>query len=350
LGNYFKSSKWQHWPERIRNRDPKALKSAFHQLSDSISRVRFVQYLFYRQWQVMKRRCNDKGIHIMGDMPIYVPHESADTWAHPQLFKLDRRMEPIAVSGVPPDYFSETGQLWGHPVFKWRVHLKSGFDWWMRRIDHNMALYDYLRIDHFRGLVAYWEIPANEKTAINGKWVKAPARAFFNTLFRRMPRLPIIAEDLGYITPDVREVIRDYDIPGMRVLVFGFSGPPAENPNAPHNIDSSCVVYTGTHDTNTARGWFAEEAEDQGREQVFQYFEKTMSSIDFARELVRTAQMSPAWLCILPMQDLLALGNDARINRPGTTSQNWRWQLAADQVNPALSERLWRASEKFGRI
>lgn len=349
LGNHFKSNSWHLWPERIRKRDPKALKSANRQLADYVSLIRFVQYLCYKQWGALKNRCNEKGIQIMGDLPIYVPHESADTWKSPHLFKFDKHMYPRAVSGVPPDYFSETGQLWGHPVFKWKAHTESGFEWWTHRIRHHLALYDYLRIDHFRGLVAYWEIPANEKTAVNGRWIKAPTRAFFNTLFRSIPSMPIIAEDLGYITADVREILRDYDIPGMRVLVFGFSSP-AQNPNAPHNVDESCVVYTGTHDTNTARGWFEEEAGDKGRKEVFQYFDTTMTADGFVRELVRTAQGSPAWLCIIPMQDLLVLGSEARINRPGTTFGNWQWRLTDNQFNPAMAKTLRQAAEIFGRI
>ncbi len=348
LSRHYQTTRWHQWPEPIRNREPGALVTATLKLSREISFIRFVQYIFYKQWINFKTACNDKGIQIMGDLPVYVPHESADVWVHPELFKLDAHMTPVAVTGVPPDYFSETGQRWGHPVYKWDAHRESCFDWWMRRIQHNLDLYDYLRIDHFRGLVAYWEIPVNEKTAVNGKWINAPVRDFFNTLFHRMPCAPVIAEDLGYITADVREIIREYEIPGMRVLIFGFDSP-SGNPNAPHNIDSSCVVYTGTHDTNTARGWFDNEAGTSGKERVFSYFGRTMTATEFADELVRTAYMSRAWLCIIPMQDLLSLGSDARINRPGSGEGNWQWRLEKTQINTSLAARMRQMAERFGR-
>lgn len=349
LGHHFQTDKWHRWPEPLRNRNADALEAAKNRFSRSMSFTRFVQYLFYRQWTAFKKRCNDMGIQIMGDLPVYVPHESADVWAHPNLFKLDAHMRPHAVSGVPPDYFSKTGQRWGHPVFRWTAHRETGFNWWMRRIRHNLGLYDYLRIDHFRGLVAYWEIPADETTAENGKWIKSPARAFFNTLFQQVPCPAIVAEDLGYITAEVREIIREYKIPGMRVLVFGFTDPPAENPNAPHNVDPNSVVYTGTHDTNTARGWFDDEAGKTGRTRVFNYFGRNMTPQAFVDTLIRTALMSPAWLCITPMQDLLGLGSEARINRPGSEAGNWQWRLAREQVNASLAAKLRQMTETFGR-
>lgn len=349
LTNHYKQSKWHLWPKPIRNREPDALRTASRKLSDTIFFIRFVQYQFYKQWRDLKQRSNAKGISIMGDLPIYAPHESADTWAHPYLFKLDSDMRPTAVSGVPPDYFSATGQHWGHPVYRWQMHVETGFDWWIRRIRHNLDLFDHLRIDHFRGLVAYWEIPAGQQTAVKGKWIKAPARQFFTALFKQFPYPPIIAEDLGYITADVREVVREYDIPGMRVLVFGFDENPGANPNAPHNIDQNCVVYTGTHDTNTARGWFEEEAGESGRKRVFSYFGRHMTAVEFTRELIRTAFMSRARRCIIPMQDLLCLGSEARINRPGSPSGNWRWQLEEGQIDAVSASRLREMTKIFGR-
>ncbi len=345
----FKGAPWHRWPEAIRDREPGALQAAGKRLSGEMAYVRFLQFLFYEQWRDLQRRCRARGIRIMGDLPIYVPHESADTWTHPYLFKLDSHMRPLAISGVPPDYFSKTGQRWGHPVFRWQAHRETGFDWWMRRIRHNLDLFDDLRIDHFRGFIAYWEISAGEKTAVNGRWRKAPAKEFFTTLFGCLPCPPIIAEDLGFITADVREVLREYDIPGMRVLVFGFDEHPGANPNAPHNISQNCVVYTGTHDTNTARGWFEEEAEKNGRERVFSYFGRNMTAAEFTEELIRTAFMSRARRCIIPMQDLLCLGSDARINRPGSHSGNWRWQLEKGQIHSVSASKLREMTKIFGR-
>jgi len=349
LKNRLKSARWYRWPAPIRTRKPDALASASRHLATDIAYIRFLQYLFSVQWNAMQKRCHAKGIRILGDLPIYIPLESADVWAHPDLFKLDKDMRPLAVSGVPPDYFSKTGQRWGHPVFRWKMHQKTGFNWWMRRIRHNLEMFDYLRIDHFRGLVACWEIPAEEKTAENGRWVKAPARKLLGTLFRQIIHPPIIAEDLGYITADVREVRREFDIPGMRVLVFGFDENIAENPNAPHQINQNCVVYTGTHDTNTARGWFEEEANKKARKVVFAYFGRHIKAREFPDELIRTAYMSRARMCITPMQDLLGLGSDARINRPGSQSGNWQWRLAEGQAGAVSAPKLREMTALFGR-
>ena len=349
IAERLKTTRWHRWPDPLRKRDPSALNTAADKLSETIDFIRFVQYVFDIQWHAFKKRAEEKKIRILGDLPIYVPHDSADVWAAPQLFKLDRSMRPRVVSGVPPDYFSETGQRWGHPLYRWEIHRETGFDWWVRRIRRNMALFDYLRIDHFRGLVAYWEIPAAEETAENGRWKKAPARALLNTLYRSMPGLALIAEDLGHITADVRETARDYDIPGMRVLVFGFGDHPGDNPNAIHNVDRNCVCYTGTHDTNTAAGWFLDEAGKLGRKRVFTYFGRNLTAQEFAWELIRLAMMSRAWLSILPMQDILALGADARINRPSSQAGNWQWRLSAEQIESETASRLYRMTEIFGR-
>ncbi|MFW6080749.1 MAG: 4-alpha-glucanotransferase [Desulfosalsimonas sp.] len=350
LTSHYKGKYWTHWLRGLARRKPKILASASRQLSEPIARTCFLQYLFYRQWIDLKAFCARHHIRIMGDMPIYVPLHSADVWCRPGLFKLDKDFRPVSVSGVPPDYFSDTGQLWGHPVYDWDAHKKEAFDWWTRRISHHLELFDSLRIDHFRGLVACWEVPANETTALNGRWRKVPVHRFFNALHRGLSCMPLVAEDLGYITPDVREVMAEYDLPGMRVLVFGFTGDPAGNPNAPHKVEKNSVVYTGTHDTNTARGWFETEAAETARKRACIYFGAKLSGKTFARALTRAAMMSPARLCILPVQDVLALGQQARINHPAKQKGNWIWKLTPDQLTPNTAARLKRLTWIYGRL
>ncbi|MDY6824489.1 MAG: 4-alpha-glucanotransferase [Thermodesulfobacteriota bacterium] len=340
---------WPQWPSGLAARDPEALKIAAEKFPDQITLICFFQYVFYLQWTALKSFCADHKISIMGDMPIYVPLHSTDVWCRPHLFKLDKDFSPAAVSGVPPDYFSDSGQLWGHPVYKWEAHQEQEFDWWTRRIRHHLDLFDMLRIDHFRGLVAYWEVPANETTALNGKWVEVPVHQFLKTLHRRLACLPLVAEDLGYITADVREVMTLYDLPGMRVLVFGFSDLPAQNPNAPHNVEKNSIIYTGTHDTNTARGWYENEATETAKKQACLYFGTNLTGKTFASILVRTAMMSPARVCILPIQDILALDQKARINHPARQKGNWLWKLTPGRLNPCLAACLARLTKIYGR-
>ncbi|RJQ63318.1 MAG: 4-alpha-glucanotransferase [Desulfobacteraceae bacterium] len=349
LGERFNGQSWSRWPEDIRNRNPRALIDCAQELSEKISRIQFLQYIFYSQWVSLKRYCRAKGVHVFGDIPIYIPYDSADTWAHPDFFELDEARNPYVVSGVPPDYFSETGQLWGHPLYRWETHRKRRYDWWARRIEHNLDLFDYIRIDHFRGLVAYWEVPVHEKTAVNGRWMEVPVVDFFDEMQRRFACLPIVAEDLGYITADVREIMNRYQFPGMRLLVFGFAGDPVHNPNAPHNIQPNCVVYTGTHDTNTVRGWFEKETTEADRQKIFGYLGRTLPADAIAQELVRLAMMSPANLAILPLQDLLGLGAEARLNRPSTTEGNWLWRVTESQLKGLSRDRLREMTETYAR-
>jgi 4-alpha-glucanotransferase len=349
LNRQYAGRTWPKWSPGLASRDPEALDAADREMSDHTEFICFIQYLFFRQWKALKAFCEDHQVRIMGDMPIYVPFHSADVWANPHLFKLDDQFNPTAVSGVPPDYFSETGQLWGHPVYDWQAHENQNFDWWVFRIAHHLNLFDMLRIDHFRGLVAYWQVPAGHTTALKGKWEKAPANAFFNTLHRRLSCLPLVAEDLGYITPDVREVMSRYDLCGMRVLVFGFSDDPAQNPNAPHNVEKNSIVYTGTHDTNTARGWFENEASDNEVKRARLYFGANLTPKTFANLLVRAAMMSSARLCILPAQDILTLGENARINNPGLRHNNWLWRLVPEQLTPATAKSLALLTKIYGR-
>ncbi len=349
LTRQYRNRFWHQWPPGLVRREPGTLAAAARQLAEPISWTCFLQYLFYRQWTDLREFCTRHNVGIMGDMPIYVPLHSADVWCRTELFKLDPEFQPVVVSGVPPDYFSDTGQLWGHPVYDWQIHEKQGFDWWISRIGHHLDLFDILRIDHFRGLVAAWEVPAADTTALNGKWHPVPVHSFFRALHQRFSCLPLVAEDLGNITADVREVMAQYDLPGMRVLVFGFNDDPSGNPNAPHNVDPAGLVYTGTHDTNTAAGWFENEATEIAQKRASAYFGANLTPATFARMLVRAAMMSPARLCILPIQDILALGQEARINHPATQKNNWLWRLTPNQLTAEEASRQLNLTRIYGR-
>jgi len=349
LTEHFGGLPWDRWPPPLRDRHPAALDRARRRLSRRVAMEKFWQYLFFRQWTDLRAYARARGIQVIGDLPIYVDYHSADVWAHPELFKLDDQKRPTHVAGVPPDYFSATGQRWGHPVYRWDVLRQRGYDWWVRRIAHALSLYDLVRIDHFRGFVAYWEVPAHEPTAVHGYWVEAPAEDFFRTLSKHFPCLPIIAEDLGVITPDVREVMERWGFPGMRVLLFAFGPDMPTNPYAPHHHVRHCVVYTGTHDNNTVRGWFEQEASDEDRRRLFRYLGRTVTADEVAWEMVRLAMMSVADRVILPMQDVLGLGAEARMNTPGTPEGNWEWRLRPHQITPELARRLADLTETYGR-
>jgi 4-alpha-glucanotransferase len=349
LKSNFHGQMWCEWPLEIRDKQPHALHALNKELHDRIELEKFLQYLFYNQWSALKQYCNEKGIQVIGDIPIYVDYDSVDVWTHPEIFKLDENKRPAAVAGVPPDYFSATGQLWGNPVYQWDALKKNKYDWWVRRMGHTLNIFDVVRIDHFRGLVAYWEVPAAEQTAINGQWITAPAADFFNTLFRRYPSLPIIAEDLGVITPDVREVMHQFELPGMKVLLFAFGEDHPLHPYLPHTYERHTVVYTGTHDNNTIRGWFEKEAKQADKERLSRYLGRAVQAQDIPWELIRLAMMSVANLAIIPMQDILSLGAEARMNQPGTGHGNWEWQLVPGQLTPALTEKLRTMTQTYGR-
>ena len=282
-------------------------------------------------------------------MPIYVAYDSADVWSHPDLFKLNRAKKPRFVAGVPPDYFSATGQLWGNPVYDWQRLEETGFEWWMQRMKHNLLLFDFVRIDHFRGLVAYWEIPASHKNAMRGKWVKVPHDTFFRELFRQIPFAAIFVEDLGYITADVREVVARYNFPRMNVLQFAFGGDPARSPHVPHNYAENSIVYTGTHDNNTTRGWFEKDLKADARKRLFDYLGCRFAAGDIAWELMRVAMRSVAKIAIIPMQDVLGLGAEARMNLPAGKGGNWQWRMRPGQTEARLAERLRKLTEIYGR-
>ncbi|MDT8358131.1 MAG: 4-alpha-glucanotransferase, partial [Methanomicrobiaceae archaeon] len=341
--------RWSRWPPALRDRDPEALEAARRDLAGRIEKARVLQYIAACQWSALHAYCNHRSVRIIGDLPIYITHDSADVWAHPELFQLDEEREPSVVAGVPPDYFSSTGQRWGNPVFRWEVMEEQEFSWWKQRISHGLSLFDLLRIDHFRGFVAYWEIPAGEKTAMHGRWVPAPADTFFRELQEAFPDLPLIAEDLGTITDDVRALMNRLGFPGMKVLQFAFGEDIATNPYIPHNITQNSVVYTGTHDNNTTRGWFVHEITDQDRDRLFRYLGREVSEQEVAWAMVRLAIGSVARVAVIPLQDLLGLGAEARINTPGTGSGNWAWQLLPGDLSDDLSLRLSGITKLFGR-
>ncbi len=340
---------WNEWPQDLRTRKPETLEWAKNEFHAFIAKAKWLQYIFFTQWVALKHHCNEKGIRIIGDIPIYVIYDSADVWAHPELFKLDEEMKPTVVAGVPPDYFSETGQYWGNPVYRWEVLKERGYDWWTDRIAHNIKLFDHVRIDHFRGFQAFWEIPASEENAVNGQWVDGPREDFFDHLTKTFPNLPVIAEDLGFITPDVWELMDRYHFPGMKVLLFAFGNDVATNPYAPHNHVKDCVVYTGTHDNNTVRGWFEQELTSEDRVRISSYIGRELESKDIHWELIRLAMMSVARSAIIPMQDILGLGEEGRMNRPATREGNWEWRLRSSQLTPEVSRKLQEMTEIYGR-
>jgi 4-alpha-glucanotransferase len=349
LRDHFSGQAWSDWPDELRDRQPEALRAIRDQLADQVELEKFLQYLFFKQWNGVKQYCNHKGIQIIGDIPIYVSDDSADVWMNPELFKLDARKKPVVVAGVPPDYFSKTGQRWGNPIYRWDVLKSSDYEWWAGRIAASLRIADFVRVDHFRGFVGYWEVLATETTAINGRWVEAPAMDFFTHLSRRFPYLPIIAEDLGLITPDVKDVMQHFELPGMKILLFAFSPDMPHNPYIPHNLPKNCVAYTGTHDNNTARGWFEQEASQDDRQRLFRYLGREVSSDEVPWELIRLLMMSAADTVILPLQDVLGLGSEARMNTPATTEDNWTWRFRSEQLTPDVARRLREMTETYAR-
>lgn len=337
---------WQQWDLELRSRQPAALQQAQQVHAVAIHAHQFNQWLFFRQWRRLKGYANALGIQIIGDIPIFVAMDSADAWANPAEFFLDEQFQPTVVAGVPPDYFSETGQLWGNPLYRWEVMRSNGYAWWLRRIQAALQLYDIVRIDHFRGFVGYWAVPAGETTAINGQWEPGPGTDFFTTVQNQLGELPIIAEDLGEITPEVTALREQFGLPGMKILQFAFSSD-ASDKFLPHNFERNFVVYTGTHDNDTTVGWYEKSATDKER--------------DFFRRYLRTNGQDPAWSMIdaafrsvadtalVPLQDLLSLGSEARMNLPGRAVDNWRWRYLPEQINEHLVARLLEATTIYGR-
>ncbi|HEY3304986.1 MAG TPA: 4-alpha-glucanotransferase [Candidatus Binatia bacterium] len=346
----FDGAPWPDWPEPLRDREKSALTQWKKKCREEMKKEKLFQYLFFQQWSALKEYANGKKILFVGDLPIYVSGDSADVWANPHLFKLDKAKRPTVVAGVPPDYFSATGQLWGNPVYRWDALKETNYAWWFKRLRHNLACFDRVRLDHFRGFVAYWEVPAGERTAKNGRWVKAASDDFFAGLVLQFHGLPFFVEDLGLITPDVRKVMKRFGFAGMKLLLFAFGDDMASNPYAVHNHEKNSVVYTGTHDNNTVKGWFLEEASADDRERLCAYVGHKVAAEMAHWELIRLCFMSVADTAIIPMQDLLGLGSEARMNRPATTEGNWAWRFIPEQITSSLSAELSKLAEIYGRV
>ena len=336
---------WAYWPQPLRDRDPNALEQARHELFADIERHAYAQYLFDLQWASLRSHAHRRGIRIVGDVPIFVAHDSADVWAHPELFTLDAEGQPTAVSGVPPDYFSATGQRWGNPLYRWDALRETGYRWWIDRFRRTFAMVDVVRVDHFRGFESYWEVPAHEETALHGRWMPGPGRALFDAVRAELGALPVIAEDLGIITPEVERLRDELGLPGMRVLQFAFGGEDPANPHLPGNYEHNAVAYTGTHDNDTCLGWYA-DARPGERQQLHAL---TGGEGEMHWRMVEAVLRSGAGWAIVPLQDVLGLGGQARMNTPGVAEGNWAWRLRDGDLTPELAERLAALVRDTGR-
>jgi len=337
---------WWEWPPELRHHEPNAIAKAAARLANEIDYLCFEQFLFFSQWMELKQYANERGVLLFGDMPIFVAHDSAEVWSHQSLFFLDGEGHPTVVAGVPPDCFSELGQRWGNPLYRWDLMQENGFAFWVARIKTQLQLFDLIRIDHFRGFEAYWEIPAEEENAVKGRWVKAPGDALFEQLHEAYDPLPLVAEDLGVITSEVDALRMKYQLPGMKILQFAFSGE-ADNPYLPFNHTVNSVVYTGTHDNDTSLGWYL-SLDSETRQYVDEYLGRSQEIMPWP--LIRCALASCAQIAILPMQDLLALDGNHRMNLPGTVEGNWHWRFDWKQVEPDLAARLYRRVKMYGRL
>jgi len=337
---------WFKWPEKLRERESAAMESATRKYKEQIDFHRFQQFIFFQQWRDLKQYASERNILLFGDLPIYVALDSVDVWAHRELFLLDADGQPRYVAGVPPDYFSETGQRWGNPQYDWPAMQTDQFKWWQQRIQTQLELFDVIRVDHFRGLEAYWEIDAKEKTAINGRWVEAPGQALLQTLDDRFHSLPLAAEDLGTITDKVTRLRERFHLPGMKVLQFAFDGDP-KNIYLPHHHEFNSVVYTGTHDNDTTLSWY-EHLEQHSQDYIYNYLGSNPGDA-MPWPLIRAALASVSCLAVLPLQDLLGLGQGQRMNTPGTTEGNWQWRFSWDQVSPDLAASLSSLCHQYDR-
>ena len=339
-------SGWWEWPDALRHREPEAMEAASARLTNKIDYLCFEQFLFFQQWMALKQYANKREVLLFGDMPIFVAHDSAEVWSQQSMFLLDVEGQPTVVAGVPPDCFSELGQRWGNPLYCWDLMQQDGFAFWVARMKTQLQLFDLIRIDHFRGFEAYWEIPSEEENAVKGRWVKAPGDALFDRLHEVYDPLPLVAEDLGIITAEVNALRNRYQLPGMKILQFAFSGE-ADNPYLPFNHTENSVVYTGTHDNDTSLGWYLSLDSDT-RQYVDEYLGRSQEIMPWP--LIRSALASSARLAIIPMQDLLALGGEHRMNLPGSVEGNWSWRYNWDQVEPDLATRLHRRVGMYGRL
>ncbi len=343
----YQMASWKNWPVPLKFREPQALLFFEEMHTEQVEFHAFLQFIFQKQWQQLKTYSHNKGIKFIGDIPIFVGYDCADVWAHPELFKLDKDLEPVVVAGVPPDYFSPTGQLWGNPIYDWEIHQKENYSWWISRIKETQKYVDVIRLDHFRGFAGYYQISSNARTAIGGQWIEGPGAEFFNKLNTELGHLPFIAEDLGVITPDVIELRDRFNLPGMKVLQFAFEGN-AENVHLPSNYPENCVAYTGTHDNPTALDWYKNSLSKSERGLIKKYFGKIYENI--SQFMIRAAWKSKANLAIAPMQDFLGLGRRARMNTPATAQGNWRWRMPPDALTGMLLNWIKEINMTYDRF
>jgi 4-alpha-glucanotransferase len=355
--NFYKDAVWADWEPGIRKRDASSLQEWQEKLAPEVQTHKFAQFEFFRQWRKLKIHSQSRGIRIMGDIPIYVAHDSADVWAHPELFRLDEQSRPTAIAGVPPDYFSATGQLWGNPLYRWDVSAASGHRWWIDRFRASLKLFDMVRLDHFRGFEAFWEVPASASTAQEGKWVKGPGAEFFRAVQSELKVLPFVAENLGVITPEVEAIRKEFGFPGMSLLQFAFGNDPQGPSFRPHNYARELVAYTGGHDNDTTVGWWnssgvgesTRTAEDIRKERAFARAYLGFEDGPVNWVLVRAVFASVAEIAIVPLQDVLGLGSEARMNLPGTLSGNWKWRYQANALTTSVMERLLELTVLYDR-
>ena len=348
LKNQNDGKSWIEWEEEIRLRKPEAVECYKKELEEECNFYEFLQYEFHEQWTKVKEYAHKKGIQIVGDVPIYVAFDSADTWANPELFQLDEKNLPLGVAGCPPDAFSATGQLWGNPLYNWAYHKKTGYDWWLKRIAYCFDLYDIVRIDHFRGFDEYYSIPYGDETAVNGHWEKGPGMDLFNTVKEKLGELDIIAEDLGFLTESVFQLLKDSGYPGMKVLQFAFD-PSEDSDYLTYKYQRNCVVYTGTHDNDTTAGWF-EKLSDGDKNVALRYMNSFYTPKEEQHwDLIALAMRSTADTCIIPVQDFLGLGSEARINMPSTLGDNWKWRMTKGAFSEELKEKIRRMTKLYGR-
>ena len=348
LKNRFGGKSWTEWDEDIRLRKPKAVRRYQKELADEIRFYCFQQYVFQKQWKQLKAYANDRGVRIIGDIPIYVAFDGADAWAHPELFQFDKEGQPKAVAGCPPDAFSETGQLWGNPLYRWPYHKKTGYAWWMKRLKYSFSLYDVVRVDHFRGFDEYYSIPFGDPTAEFGHWEKGPGYDFFRAIKKRFGQVDIIAEDLGFLTPSVLELVERTGFPGMKVLEFAFDDS-EDSAYLPHKYPENCVVYTGTHDNTTLQAWYRELAEPVKDFAVRYVGNERTPEGEIHWDYIRLALQSKAQLAVIPLQDYLGLGSWARMNEPSTLGKNWRWRMGKEDLTDALRTRCRGMAQLYGR-
>lgn len=348
LKNQNDGKSWIEWEEETRLRKPEAVEYYKKELEEECNFYEFLQYEFHEQWTKVKEYAHKKGIQIVGDVPIYVAFDSADTWANPELFQLDEKNLPLGVAGCPPDAFSATGQLWGNPLYNWAYHKKTGYDWWLKRIAYCFDLYDIVRIDHFRGFDEYYSIPYGDETAVNGHWEKGPGMDLFNTVKEKLGELDIIAEDLGFLTESVFQLLKDSGYPGMKVLQFAFD-PSEDSDYLTYKYQRNCVVYTGTHDNDTTAGWF-EKLSDGDKDVALRYMNSFYTPKEEQHwDLIALAMRSTADTCIIPVQDFLGLGSEARINMPSTLGDNWKWRMTKGAFSEELKEKIRRMTKLYGR-